>query len=130
MYNALMKSHIASRSSVLAAFRGKRAPSRIDPSAKQTPEQIASYYQAAQIGDRAAIRQTQGGVLRFIIDEIENVKPKIGRLYLRSGSPDWGGKAFYRKTGKSCFAPTGQTSLVVPTEEVVRWAEANPQGKF
>ena len=97
-----------------------------DPSANQTPGDISTYYLGAKIGDRAVIKQTQYGVLRLKLTEIENINPKNGRLYLKEGSSDWGGSAFYRKTGKSCFAPTGQTYLVVPTPEVLEWIETNP----
>ena len=110
------------QSEIIDAFRGL-SRRRNDPSAAQSPEEIAAYYQAAKPGDRVVIRQTQYGELRFSIDEIENVKPEIGRLYLKRGALDWGGRAFYRKSGKSCYAPTGQTSLVIPTEEVIRWIE-------
>lgn len=101
-----------------------------DPSNEQTAEEIANYYSAAKIGALAAIRQTQYGLLRIKITTIDNIKPKLGRLYLTNGASDWGGAAFYRKTGKSCFAPTGQTFLVIPTSEVVQWAEANPDGSM
>jgi hypothetical protein len=110
---------------IIAAFRGL-SRRRNDPSDDQNPERIAAYYQAAKPGDRAVIRQTQGGELRFSVDEIENVKPEIGRLYLKTGALDWGGRAFYRKSGKSCYAPMGQTSLVIPTEKVLRWIEEHP----
>ncbi|MEA2872003.1 MAG: hypothetical protein QOH67_1979 [Hyphomicrobiales bacterium] len=97
-----------------------------DPSGNQTPEEISTYYQNAKIGDPAVIRQTQLGVLRFQLTEIENIKSERGRLYLKQGASDWGGSAFYRKGGKCCFAPTGQTSLVVPTTAVRAWIKANP----
>jgi hypothetical protein len=96
-----------------------------DPSANQSAEEISAYYTAAKEGDKAAIRETQYRQLRFIITEIDNVNPRLGRLYVKQGS-DFGGSAFYRKTGKSCFIPKGQTSLVIPTPEVLRWVEANP----
>ena len=41
-----------------------------------------------------------------------------------------GGKAFHSKSGKNCYHPTGQTRLVVPTPEVLKWAEEHPRGAF
>jgi hypothetical protein len=125
-----MSKKLLSRSDIVSALRGPPRQPRNDPSADQTAEEIAAYYQNAKIGDRAAIRQSQYRLLRFTLDEIENIKPKIGRLYLRKGSPDWGGSAFYRKSGKSCFAPTGQTRLVIPTPDVTAWVKTNPIGSF
>jgi hypothetical protein len=116
------------RSQVIAAFGGRRRRPRNDPSAGQTVEQIAAYYLSAKIGDRAAIKQTQNQLLRFTITEIENIDPKTGRLYVKQGAPDWGGSAFYRKTGKNCYSPRGQTSLVIPTTEISAWARKNPGG--
>ncbi|MCF8476496.1 MAG: hypothetical protein K9G60_05670 [Pseudolabrys sp.] len=97
-----------------------------DPSSSQTPDDISAYYQNADIGDPAVIKQTQFGFLRFKVTEIDNINPKNGRLYLKEGASDWGGSAYYRKSGKSCYAPTGQTSLVVPTTELLDWIKANP----
>ena len=34
------------------------------------------------------------------------------------------------KSGKNCWEPTGQTRLVVPTEEVLAWAAENPRGQM
>jgi hypothetical protein len=99
-----------------------------DPTINQTPAEIAEYYRQAGVGAKAAIRQTQYGLLRISITEIESINPKLGRLYLKQGAVDWGGSAYYRKTGKSCSKPTGQTKLVIPTKHVIAWAEANPDG--
>ena len=104
-----------------------RRPPHNDPSSSQTLAQIARYYQNAKPGERAAIRQTQYGLLRFKITEIASINPSLGRIYLKQGA-EWGGSAYYRKTGKNCYSPTGQTHLVVPTSEVLVWVEKNPEG--
>jgi hypothetical protein len=93
-----------------------------DPSAAQTDKQIEQYYRNASIGDRAAIRSTHYGILQFKITTIDWLNPKLGRIYVVEGC-DWGGSAYYAKHGKSCFAPTGQSRVVVPTPEVIDWAE-------
>jgi hypothetical protein len=104
-------------------------PSRAswDPSGAQTDEQIEQYYRNVSIGDRAAIRSTHHGWLQFKITSIDRLKPKRGRIYVAEGC-SWGGSAYYAKHGKSCFAPTGQSRLVVPTHEVVDWTDQNPTG--
>lgn len=102
---------------------------RNDPSYGQTKEQIEAYYRNVQIGDVAIIRNTQGGILEFKITTITGTNPKIGRVYLAHAAP-WGGNAFYMKHGKNCRAATGQSSLVVPTSEVLAWIEINPHGTF
>jgi hypothetical protein len=100
---------------------------RNDPSADQTPEQITSYYRGVQIGDAAAIRQTQFGYLRFKITTIDGVNTKAGRVYLADAA-DWGGVAFFVKSGKNCFSPSGQSRLVIPTPEISAWIEQHPDG--
>ena len=94
------------------------------PCVDQTPAEIEAYYRKVQIGDRAAVRQTHGGMLSYDITEIEGVNSKLGRIYVRSYG------AFYMKHGKNCRQPTGQTTLVVPTDAVVTWALHNPRGAF
>jgi hypothetical protein len=88
-------------------------PSRAswDPSETQTDEQIEQHYRNVSIGDRAAIRSTHHGWLQFKITSIDGLKR--GRIYVAEGCP-WGGRAYYAKHGKSCYAPTGQSRLVVP----------------
>jgi hypothetical protein len=86
------------------------------PCYEQTPEEIENYYRHMPEGSPAAVRHTQGGMLRYDIADIEGRKPRSGRIYIR------GHGAFYMKSGANCFAPTGQTSLVVPTEAVIAWA--------
>jgi hypothetical protein len=92
------------------------------PCIDQTQADIEAYYRKAQIGTRAAVRQTHGGVLRYDLTEIDGTNPKLGRLYVRAHG------AFYMKHGKNCWHPTGQTRLVVPNDAVVAWALEHPTG--
>jgi hypothetical protein len=94
------------------------------PCVDQTPAEIEAYYGKAQPGDRAAVRQTHGGILRYDITDIQGANPKLGRVYVR------GFGAFWMKHGKNCRHPTGQTTLVMPTDAVVAWALDHPQGAF
>src|SRR5258708_1234923 len=100
---------------------------RNDPSSDQTPEQITAYYRNVQIGDAAAIRQTQYDSLNFKVTTIEGVNKKSGRVYL-SAEADWPGVAFFVKSGKTCDSPAGQYRLVAPTPEISAWFKQYPQG--
>lgn len=95
------------------------------PCAYQTQEEIEQYYRNAPIGAKAAVRHTQYGLLEYDITIIERRSEALGRVYIRSRSS---GSAFYIKSGKNCYHPKGQSSIVVPTEDVVIWAENNPRG--
>jgi hypothetical protein len=75
-----------------------------DPSTGQSPEQITAYYRNAKPGDVAVIRETQYGMLRFIVTTIKDVNPRRGRVYLAQEA-SWGGCAFYAKSGKNCWSP-------------------------
>ena len=70
------------------------------------------------------MRQTQYHSLQYTVTTVEGINPARGRAYIRNFG------AFYMKSGKNCYHPTGQTTLVAPTPEVLAWAEANPHGKF
>jgi hypothetical protein len=86
------------------------------PCYEQTREQIEQYYRTAPIGEPAAVRHTQGGILRYDIETIQGRRPRVGKVEVsRFGD-------FYMKSAKYCLYPTGQTTLVVPTEEVINWA--------
>ena len=86
---------------------------RNDPSSDQTPEQITAYYRSLKSGDAAAIRQTQYDTLNFKVTTIDGVNTKSGRVYLADAA-DWGGVAFFVKSGKNCFSPTGAISPRYP----------------
>ena len=97
---------------------------KISPCAYQTADDIAEYYKAAEVGAVAVVRNTQYHMLEYMVTEIEGTNPRLGRVYVR------GSGAFYAKSGRNCFHPKGQTSLVVPTDEVLEWAKAHPRGDF
>jgi hypothetical protein len=100
-----------------------------DPSEAQTQPEIERYYRNVEPGDPAAIRETQGPSLRFILTTVEAVHPKQGRVYLKK-PPSWGGTTFYMKSGKNYGSPTGQSRLVIPTPEVRAFAEEHPRGRM
>jgi hypothetical protein len=95
------------------------------PDNNQTAKQVESYYRSVKPGDVAVIRCTQGNVLRYLLDKVTETNPKKGRVYVEKGDA-WGGQGYYAKSGKSTDTPTGQTNLVVPTEEVLVWIKDNP----
>lgn len=93
------------------------------PCVDQTGEEIEQYYRTAPEGSPAAVRQTQGHVLIYTVSTIENRRTRVGRIDV----PRFGD--FYMKSGKNFTYPTGQTRLVVPTKEVIAWAEKHPRGE-
>lgn len=96
----------------------------ISPCAGQTAEEIAAYYRSAKVGAVAVVRKTQYHLVKYDVTEVEDTNPARGRTYIR------GAGAFYMESGKNCFHPKGQTTLVVPTPQILAWADANPHGKF
>lgn len=98
-----------------------------DPAREQTEASVAAYLTHCQPGDMVAIRATHGGPTRYILTTVEDVNPKLGRLYT-SVAPMYGGKAWYRKTGKNCHSPKGKAKLVEPTQAVQDFARAHPLG--
>lgn len=97
-------------------------PRPLSPCVDQTATEIAKYYREAEIGRAAVVRHTQGGWLRYDLTVIDGRNPKTGRVYVTNGG------AFYMKSGANCFHPKGQTTLVVPTEEVLTWIAGHPTG--
>ncbi|GAB9179499.1 hypothetical protein [Bradyrhizobium diazoefficiens] len=113
----------------LRAGFGRARPG--DPSATQTQEQIAEHYRNAKEGDVAVIRETYATRLWFIVTKITGTNPKAGRVYLEHApSSGYGGRAFYMKSGRNCFAPKGQSSLVMPTQDVLEHAEKFPADRL
>lgn len=98
-----------------------------DPSHGQTAEELESYYRNVKEGDLAATRSAQHGRLEIKITTVSEIKPEIGRVYL-TDDVVWTGAAFCMKSGKSWYAPSGQSTLVIPTEEVQAWAKAYLRG--
>jgi hypothetical protein len=97
---------------------------KLSPCAYQTAAEIEAYYRGASIGAVAVVRQTQNHMLVYAVTEIEGVNPARGRTYVKQYG------AFYMKSGANCFHPKGQTTLVVPTADVLKWAAEHPRGKF
>lgn len=99
------------------------------PCNSQTAKQVEDYYRNVKPGDPAVIRCTQHYALQYTLTEITDTNPKKGRVYVKDGDA-WGGAAWYAKNSKSCYHPTGQSNLVVPTPEVLKWIEEHPPGKL
>lgn len=97
---------------------------KISPCAHQTEADIANYYRSAKVGDVAVVRETQAHLLVYSVTTVEGLNPSRGRVYVKQHG------AFYMKSGKNCFHPKGQTTLVAPTEDILKWAVEHPQGEF
>lgn len=100
------------------------ASRKVSPCAYQTEADISDYYRNAKAGDVAVVRETQHHLLIYSVTEVENANPPRGRVYIKQFG------AFYMKSGKNCFHPKGQTTLVAPTEDVLKWAAEHPRGAF
>ncbi len=59
----------------------------------------------------AIVREAQYGEVKYTRTRVDNVKR--GRVYV-DYEPLWGGRSFYLKSGKNCWSPTSQTTLVLP----------------
>jgi len=94
------------------------------PCSHQTEADIEEYYRNKPEGSVAVVRHTQGGLLHYEVKTFSARRAKTGRIHVDNRGD------FYMKSGKNCYHPTGQTRLVVPTPEVLAWAEQNPQGKW
>lgn len=94
---------------------------KVDPSSKQTKCEIEQYLRSVNEGDQVVIRSTQGGLLELRITQVTGFNPSKGRLYTEH-SGGWGGTAWYAKSGKNCLSPKGQSTLVIPTKEVLEYA--------
>lgn len=116
----------------LCAAEGRQPPNeriavpdrKLSPCARQTEAEIEDYYRNQPEGSAAVVRRTHGGVLTYQITAFGLRRTCTGRINVE-GVGD-----FYMKSGKNCWEPTGQTRLVVPTEEVLAWAAENPRGQM
>lgn len=72
----------------------------------------------------AVVRRTHGGLLIYQLTRFDLRRTRSGRIHVE-GVGD-----FYMKSGKNCWEPTGQTRLVVPTDDVVAWERDNPGGQI
>jgi hypothetical protein len=113
------------RQEVVESLRGYRAanPRPLSPCVDQTEEDIGAYYRQAEVGEKAVVRNTQYGVLRYTVTTIEGKNPARGRVYIQNAG------AFYIRHGRNCFHPKGQITLVVPTQAVLAWAIEHPRGE-
>ena len=98
-------------------YEDEWAPGVPDPAAGQTPRQVEEYLRSVKVGGVVAIRNTQDQQLEYQLTMVTGVSPRGQRLYTEH-STGWGGSAWYRRSGKNCRAPTGQSRLVIPTPEV------------
>jgi hypothetical protein len=112
--------------SILQSIRHAQRRTEDDPSNTQTAEAISAHYRNASVGDVAVIRETYGGSLNFRLTKINAIKGP--RVYLAC-EPLYGGPAFYLASRKNCRSPTGQAHLVIPTQPILDFAAANPNGK-
>ena len=71
-----------------------------------------------QAGDPMIIYNGQAGMHHYMLAKVEN--PELGnqKRVLLSKSRAYGGTTFYR-SGKNCFAPTGQTRMLPPVPELM-----------
>lgn len=102
----------------------KANPTPLSPCVGQTVADIESYYRNQPEGALAVVRQTQGGMLLYTLSTIELRRTRSGRINV----PGFGD--FTMKSGVNCYYPKGQTTLVVPTDEVVAWAKEHPRGEL
>ena len=97
---------------------------KLSPCANQTATEIENYYRNEPEGSAAVVRRTHGGILVYEVATFELRRPRSGRINVQSSGD------FYMKSGKNCWEPTGQTRLVVPTEEVLAWVKEHPRGEM
>jgi len=118
-----MESH---KHSIVKALRYDQRRPEDDPSNTQTADTISAHYRNAKVGDVAVIRETYVRSLNFRLTTIDAIK---GRFVYLADKPSYGGPAFYLSSGKNCRSPTGQAHLVIPTQPILDFAAANPNGK-
>ena len=91
------------------------------PCKEQTPEEVERWLRAeVQAGSEVAIRETQGGLLKYMRGRVVRLgKAMIEVVRLRrDGSYDHTGESF-DYSGRNRWNPTGQTRLVMPTPDVL-----------
>lgn len=71
-----------------------------------------------QAGDSMIIYNGQAGMHHYILAKVENPALGMQKRVLLSKSGAYGGTTFYR-SGKNCFAPTGQTRMLPPVPELM-----------
>ncbi|MET2825736.1 hypothetical protein [Mesorhizobium shangrilense] len=97
---------------------------KLSPCAHQTEKEIEKYYRSTPEGSVAVVRRTHGGILTYEVATFGLRRTSSGRINVGNSGD------FYMKSGKNCWEPTGQTGLVVPTNEVMAWAKDHPSGEM
>ncbi|TGR23141.1 hypothetical protein EN792_018425 [Mesorhizobium sp. M00.F.Ca.ET.149.01.1.1] len=97
---------------------------KLSPCARQSEADIENYYRNEPESSVAVVRRTHGGLLIYQLTRFDLRRTRSGRIHVE-GVGD-----FYMKSGKNCWEPTGQTRLVVPTDDVVAWERDNPGGQI
>jgi hypothetical protein len=106
----------------------KTAPADMkDPATGQTMEEISAYIRQAKVGDYVAIRSTYAAHLVYRIPLITGVNPKSGRVYTEDVG-GLGGRSWFMKSGRNCFASKGKAVLILPTQAVRDFAANHPEG--
>lgn len=101
-----------------------------DPTADQTLATIAAFLMESDVGTEVAIRSTYGGILTFSFTTIREVGSGTRRHYIYTvHAADYGGPAWYRKTGVNAKSPGGQARLVQLTPLIRDFMQSHPMGK-
>ena len=90
------------------------------PGAEQTDEAIEAWLREnVKVGSEVAVRHTQGGMYQYELGRV--IRLGRGRFHVeirqRDGTFVNTGASFYY-SGRNCWHPKGQTSLVMPTPAV------------
>ena len=99
----------------------------LPPCHGQTEERIKEWMKAnVQIGTEVVVRNSQGGFLQYTRAKVVRIgKGRFEVNTLGRGTISGGGLNFYY-SGKNCWAPKGQTRLVIPTPEVLAVCDQLP----
>lgn len=96
----------------------------------QKSEEITAYLRGLAPGDEVAIYSTYVGFRRYQIVRVTDINPARGRVYIEEHDAMAAGVAWYTKSGKNCYSPTGQAKLCIPTEKVREHAQKHPDGEM
>ena len=100
-----------------------------DPSAGQTNETIGAFLAAIEVGAQVAIRNPHGGCLHFRFATVTDIGSGTRAKFLYTDlAGDYGGNAWFRKSGKNGRSSGGQTRLVEPTPQVRQFIADYPRG--
>lgn len=100
-----------------------------DPSRGQNEETIGAFLAVIEVGSEVAIRNPHGGQLYFRLATVTDIGVGTRVRYLYTNiAGDFGGNAWYKKSGKNGKSSGGQTRLVEPTPEVRQFIADHPHG--